>query len=74
MASKYSEKHSRSIAKAVTFRVIIILSDGIIVYAVTRKVDLALTVIIVRNVVAMFLYYFHERIWNGIHWGKGKKT
>lgn len=70
MAAKFSEKAKRSLIKTITYRVLIVISDGIIVYAITHKYEIALAVIIARNASAMLLYYLHERFWNGVHWGK----
>ena len=66
------EKLSRSVAKSVTFRILILVADGVIVYFFTRKWELALGIVIVRNLVAMVLYFVHERAWNKIHWGVKK--
>lgn len=73
MAAKFSEKAKRSLAKTITYRILIVISDGVIVYAITHKYEIALTVIIVRNISAMAIYYFHERFWNDVHWGKSRK-
>jgi adenylylsulfate kinase len=68
------EKVSRSVAKSVTFRIIIVVADGIIVYAFTRKLDLALGIVVVRNAIAMVLYIVHERAWNKVRWGVKKQV
>jgi uncharacterized membrane protein len=67
------EKISRSVAKSITFRIVVLLADGVIVYFFTRKLELALGIVIVRNAVAMVLYFVHERMWEKTNWGrKGK--
>lgn len=71
--TKFHEKISRSVAKSITFRILVILSDIIIVYAVTHRYDLVIAVVLVRNLFSTVLYFFHERIWNSVHWGKAKK-
>lgn len=71
--SQFYEKASRSWAKSFTFRVLIVIADGIVVYLLTHRLDLALSIVIIRNIVAMFLYWGHERVWNGIDWGRSKK-
>jgi uncharacterized membrane protein len=70
---KFYEHANRSIAKAITFRVIILFSDGLIVYTITRSYDLTVGVILFSNLVSTVLYYFHERWWNQVHWGKHHK-
>lgn len=75
MAIVFHEHASRSVVKAITFRLLILVSDGIIIFAITRRYDLTLGVMIFSNIASTLLYIFHERIWNGVHWGKmhGKK-
>lgn len=75
MAQFYIETKKRMATKALTFRFVILVADGIVVYAITRELQLALTVMVVRNVFAMALYYLHEEYWNKIKWGykKSKK-
>ena len=71
--AKLTELPSRSLVKSITFRILILTSDGIIVYAVTREFQLALTIVVVRNVLGIVIYYFHERAWNNIKWGRSSK-
>lgn len=66
----YHEKHSRSFAKAVSYRVVSIIADTALVYLITRKIELTLGIVVLSNAVSLFLYYFHERIWNKIHYGR----
>jgi len=70
MAAKFFENPSRSIVKSITFRVLILTSDGIIVFLLTHEYKLALTIVIVRNLAGIFIYYFHERLWNTVRWGR----
>lgn len=66
------EKLSRSVMKSVTFRILIFIADGVVVYFFTHKLDLALGIVVVRNIIAMVLYFMHERVWNKIKWGVKK--
>jgi uncharacterized membrane protein len=68
----FHEKTSRSVLKAITFRCFVLVADGIIVYGVTHRYDLTLSVMVLSNISSTVLYFFHERIWNAIHWGKRK--
>lgn len=71
MAKRDFEEHrTRSLAKSVTYRVVIILLDLAAVYLLTERVEIALGFMIVSNVYTSVAYYFHERIWNSINWGK----
>lgn len=73
MAGKFIEHTKRSLVKAVTFRLVILVADGIIIFAITHRYDIAIGVILFSNISSTILYFIHERIWNGIHWGKQKK-
>ncbi len=66
----YHDKHSRSIVKAISYRVLSLTVDSIFVYAFTKKIDLTLAIVIVTNTYSTFLYYMHERAWNIIHYGR----
>jgi uncharacterized membrane protein len=70
MAKPWFEPISRSITKAVTFRIVILVSDSVIVYALTHRVDLTVGVMIFSNLASTILYIFHERAWNKISWGR----
>lgn len=66
----YTEKHTRSIAKAISYRIVSISLDLLIIFAITKKADLTLWIVVLSNLVSIFLYYFHERIWNKVHFGR----
>jgi adenylylsulfate kinase len=66
----FKENAKRSLVKSVTFRVLVITSDFIIITLITHSYDLAVTVIILSNLASATLYYLHERAWNKIKWGK----
>lgn len=67
---KKSERPVRSIAKAVSWRMIGTLDTLLISYILTDKLVIAASIASVDFVTKMFLYFFHERIWNTIKWGK----
>ncbi len=66
----FRENHARSIVKALTYRTVIIFSDSIIVYLVTRRVDVTFGFVAISNLASTAIYFLHERAWNNIHWGK----
>lgn len=66
----FHETRTRSVAKAVTYRVLIMTADGLFVYFVTHSQSLALTFVIVSNLYTTLLYLVHERVWDRISWGK----
>lgn len=67
---KRSEKPIRSIAKAFSWRVIGTLDTLIISYILTGKISIAASIASIDFVTKMILYFFHERLWNLIKWGK----
>jgi adenylylsulfate kinase len=66
----FHENHSRSLVKTITYRVLIIVSNSIIVYLLTRRVDMTVAFITTTNIARTVLYFLHERAWNRVHWGK----
>ncbi len=64
------EHHKRSIVKAISFRLLIIIANFIIIMAITRRYDIALGVIVISSISSTVFYYIHERIWNKINWGR----
>jgi len=68
------EHWRRSLAKAITYRLLIIVLDITVVYLLTGRLDVALGFMIISNIYTSVAYYFHERIWNKIGWGKQSKT
>ncbi|MFS8130842.1 MAG: DUF2061 domain-containing protein [Candidatus Dojkabacteria bacterium] len=69
-----TDKRKRSLLKSVTFRIIVILSDSIVVSLVTGRTDEILPIVIFTNISSTILYYLHERFWNKISWLRNKKS
>lgn len=67
---KNSESPKRSIVKSISWRVIGTLDTIIISWIITGTLSLAFSIGVVELVTKMVLYFFHERIWNNISWGK----
>ncbi|MEM9075666.1 MAG: DUF2061 domain-containing protein [Bacteroidota bacterium] len=67
---KTSEKPKRSIAKSISWRVVGTLDTVLISWIITGTLSLAFSIGMVELVTKMVLYFFHERIWNRISWGK----
>lgn len=64
------EQPKRSFAKALTWRVIAFAVTIIAVYVYTGDIKESLVIGVSANTVKIFLYYFHERIWNRIKFGR----
>ena len=67
---KTSEKPLRSVLKALSWRVIGTLDTLIVSYLLTGEIVLATSIASVDFITKLVLYFFHERIWNKIKWGK----
>lgn len=67
-----TDYHKRTLLKTITFRIIATTTTMLIFYIFTDNVALSVGVGILENIVKMVFYYFHERIWNKISYGKSK--
>ena len=68
---KNSEKPVRSVAKAVSWRIIGTLDTMLVSWFLTGELKTALAIGAVEVITKMLLYFGHERIWNRINFGKG---
>lgn len=68
--SENSEKPLRSVIKTISWRAIGTLDTILISWLITGHIALALSIGSIELVTKMVLYFFHERIWNKIKWGK----
>ena len=64
------ESNSRSIAKAVSYRLLGSLSTALMVYVFSGSIKASVGVGALDVVVKMALYYLHERLWNHITFGR----
>ena len=64
------DKRIRSVVKAFSWRIIATVVIALFVAIYTHKWDVAATVGGWTFVVNLILYYFHERVWESIAWGK----
>ena len=60
----------RSIVKTISWRVVGTLATVVISYLITGTLALAFSIGGIELVSKMVLYFFHERAWNNIKWGK----
>ena len=63
------ERHQRSFAKAVSWRVTGTIDTFIISFILTGNATIAGSIAAVEVITKIILYYFHERIWAMVHWG-----
>jgi len=59
----------RSVAKALTYRILIMSLDFATIYLMTGTVRIAVGFMIVSNIYTTVAYFGHERIWARIAWG-----
>lgn len=65
----YMETRQRTLAKTILYRVILIISDAIVVYYFTRRIDITLASIGFISIANTVIYYFYDRVWSGVKWG-----
>ncbi len=65
-----SETLKRSIVKTISYRIIILILDFTSIYIFTGQIKIAFGFMVVSNVYTTVGYFFHERIWDKIKWGK----
>ncbi|MFY4845067.1 DUF2061 domain-containing protein [Aliarcobacter butzleri] len=68
------EKPYRSVVKAVSWRTVGTLDTMIVSYFVTGNLIMAASIGSIEVITKMILYYFHERAWNKLSFGKVKET
>jgi len=66
------ETKTRSIVKSIIWRIIGIILLIVIAYFVTGDLKEMTIITILFHAIRMAMYYFHERIWQHISWGKEK--
>jgi uncharacterized membrane protein len=65
---------ARSFVKSLSYRIWGTFSSWAVVYVITGKGSLATLIAFWETVVKVFIYYFHERAWNAINWGRGNRV
>lgn len=71
---RFYEHHKRSLAKAISFRLLVLTIDFSVIILITKRYDLALGVVLISSLFHTILYFIHERIWNNIYWGRNRKV
>ena len=61
---------SRSLVKALSYRIWGTLSSVAVAYVITKNASLSITIAFWETVVKIFIYYAHERGWNYVQWGR----
>jgi hypothetical protein len=63
---------NRSFIKSLTYRVFGTLTSWAVIYTITGKGSLASLIAFWETIVKVVVYYWHERIWDKISWGRNK--
>jgi adenylylsulfate kinase len=66
----YRDSHTRSVAKAISWRIFGTVATTILVYLFTRKLSISLAVGGVEFVSKIGLFWLHERVWDRVPLGK----
>jgi uncharacterized membrane protein len=64
------ENIKRSILKTISWRIVGTITTVTVSYLITGTMTLAFSIGGIELVSKMALYFFHERAWNNIKWGK----
>ena len=68
--SKFYERFPRSVAKVISWRVLVTITNFFGGWLASGNPWVGLGVVSFALVVNSILYFFHERVWNGSDWGK----
>ena len=69
-----ADKHYRSLIKGVSWRITGSIDTLIISFFITGKLKLALGIMSVEFFTKVLLYYFHERVWEKLSFGRVPET
>lgn len=64
------EKHWRSLAKAISWRVAGTVDTIVISWIITGQFTIAISIGFVEVFTKIVLFYLHERVWNRIKFGR----
>lgn len=64
------ENIQRSLVKTISWRVVGTIATIVISYIITGTLALAFSIGVIELISKLVLYFFHERAWNKIKWGK----
>ncbi len=68
------EKPYRSVVKAISWRTVGTIDTIVVSYFITGNLVMAASIGTIEVITKMALYYFHERAWNKLSFGKVKEV
>lgn len=66
------EHHKRTMAKTISWRIVGFLITTGVLYLFNRDAKQSLIIMGSADVVKIFVYYAHERVWNRVKFGRAK--
>lgn len=72
MKENTTDTHFRSITKAISWRAGGTIVTCLVAWIVTRNLDLAAKIGVLDTLLKIGAFYFHERLWNRLDFGKRK--
>jgi uncharacterized membrane protein len=64
------ENKSRSIGKSISWRILASCDTILISFIITGSFAIAATIGSIEVLTKIFLYYFHERVWDRLKYGR----
>lgn len=61
---------ARSFTKSLSYRIFGTFTSWAVVYVITGKGSLATLIAFWETIVKVAVYYWHERVWDKINWGR----
>ena len=68
------EGHSRSFVKAVSWRLLGSMDTFVISFFITGRLTFAASIASVETFTKILLFYFHERLWALVPWGRADQV
>jgi uncharacterized membrane protein len=65
-----NDSTKRAFVKTVTYKIVSFTIGFLTKWAIIGDLLTALSIGVSKNIITFILYYFHERIWDKISWGK----
>jgi len=64
------ESPRRSVAKAISWRILAAIITACVALAMTGQLEFAAKIGAIDTGVKLLIYFFHERLWNKINYGR----
>lgn len=67
-----TDSRSRSLLKALSWRMVALAVTAVVSYVVTGSLALAASIGLADSAIKIFAYYSHERAWENVSFGRGR--